>query len=156
VVQGKGNPNDQPACSLATLATMLSKGVVYPTSCPESKHFALRIVMLRVNHLQPPFDNPAILRALLGAIDQSAFMTAVAGDDPAFQSSPIGFFAPGTVMASDVGLDVLRGPRDMAKVKADLKAAGYDGEKVVLLVPTNSLAQKPLGDVRPTCCSGPA
>src|SRR6202043_2027246 len=63
------------------------------------------------------------------------------------QSSPIGFFAPGTPMASDVGLDVLRGPRDMAKVKADLKAAGYNGEKVVLLVPINSLAQKPLGDV---------
>ncbi len=35
----------------------------------------------------------------------------------------------------------------MAKVKADLKAAGYNGEKVVLLVPTNSLAQKPLGDI---------
>src|SRR6267154_2716651 len=79
--------------------------------------------MMRVNHLQPPFDNPAI------------------------QSSPIGFFAPGTPMASDVGLNVFRGPRDMAKVKADLKAAGYNGEKVVLLVPTNSLAQKPLGDV---------
>jgi peptide/nickel transport system substrate-binding protein len=103
--------------------------------------------MLRLNHLQPPFDNPAIRRALLGAINQSDFMTAVAGDDPAFQFSPIGFFAPGTPMASDVGLEVLRGPRDMAKVKADLKAAGYNGEKVVLLVPTNSLAQKPLGDV---------
>jgi peptide/nickel transport system substrate-binding protein len=83
----------------------------------------------------------------LGAIDQSAFMTAVAGDDPAYQSSPIGFFAPDTPMASDLGLDAFRGPRDMAKVKADLKAAGYNGEKVVLLVPTNSLAQKPLGDV---------
>src|SRR5712692_8572961 len=73
--------------------------------------------------------------------------TAVAGDDPAYQSSPIGFFAPGTPMASDVGLNVFRGPRDMAKVRADLKTAGYNGEKVVLLVPTNSLAQKPLGDV---------
>ena len=39
--------------------------------------------MLRLNHLQPPFDNPAVRRALLGAIDQSAFMTAVAGTDPA-------------------------------------------------------------------------
>jgi hypothetical protein len=46
-------------------------------------------------------------------------MTAVAGDDPAYQSSPIGFFAPGTPLASDVGLNVFRGPRDMAKVKAD-------------------------------------
>jgi len=33
-------------------------------------------------------------------------MTAVAGDDPAYQSSPIGFFAPGTPLASDVGLNV--------------------------------------------------
>ncbi|KRP94012.1 ABC transporter substrate-binding protein [Bradyrhizobium yuanmingense] len=103
--------------------------------------------MLRLNHLQPPFDNPAIRRALLGAIDQSAFMTAVAGTDPAFQVSPVGYFAPGTPMANEVGLDVFRGPRDYAKVKADLKAAGYNGEKIVLLVPTNSLAQKPLGEI---------
>jgi peptide/nickel transport system substrate-binding protein len=103
--------------------------------------------MMRVNHLQPPFDNPAIRRALLGAIDQAAFMTAVAGSDPAYQYSPIGFFAPDTPMASDVGLDVFRGPRDMAKVQAELKAAGYNGEKVVLLVPANSAAQKPLGEV---------
>ena len=74
-------------------------------------------------------------------------MTAVAGRDPAYQFSPIGFFAPDTPMASDVGLEVFRGPRDMAKVKAELKAAGYNGEKVVLLVPTNSAAQKPLGNV---------
>ena len=103
--------------------------------------------MLRLNHLQPPFDNPAVRRALLGAIDQSAFMTAVAGTDPDFQVSPIGYFAPDTPMASEVGLDVFRGPRDYAKVKADLKAAGYNGEKIVVLVPTNSLAQKPLGEI---------
>lgn len=103
--------------------------------------------MLRVNHLQPPFDNPAIRRALFGAIDQSSFMTAVAGDDPQYQTTPIGFFAPGTPFASDVGLDVFNGPRDYAKVKAALKAAGYNGEKVVLMVPANSAAQKPLGDV---------
>lgn len=103
--------------------------------------------MLRVNHLQPPFDNPAIRRALLGAIDQADFMTAVAGVDPAYQLSPIGYFAPGTPMANDVGLDVFRGPRDMAKVKAELAAAGYNGEKVVLLSPSNSAAQKPLGQV---------
>lgn len=102
---------------------------------------------MRVNALQPPFDNPAIRRALMGAIDQAAFMTAVAGEDPAYQQTPIGFFAPGTPMASEAGLDVLRGPRDWDKVKRDLAAAGYKGEKVVLLVPADSLAQKPLGDV---------
>jgi peptide/nickel transport system substrate-binding protein len=50
-------------------------------------------------------------------------------------------------MGSDIGLDVFRGPRDYDKVKRDLKAAGYAGEKVVLLVPADSLAQKPLGDI---------
>ncbi|WP_206667985.1 ABC transporter substrate-binding protein [Teichococcus oryzae] len=102
---------------------------------------------MRVNALQPPFDNPAIRRALLGAIDQRAVMTAVAGDDPAYQHTPIGFFAPGTPMASEVGLDVFRGEPDYDKVKRDLAAAGYKGEKVVILVPADSLAQKPLGDV---------
>jgi len=102
---------------------------------------------MRVNHLLPPFDNPAIRRAMLGAIDQEAFMIAVAGDDPVFRYSPLGYFTPGTPMGSDIGLDVFRGPRDYDKVKRDLKAAGYAGEKVVLLVPADSLAQKPLGDI---------
>jgi peptide/nickel transport system substrate-binding protein len=102
---------------------------------------------MRVNHLLPPFDKPAVRRALLGAIDQESFMIAVAGDDPAFRHTPLGYFCPGTSMASDVGLDVFRGPRDYDKVKRDLKAAGYAGEKIVLLVPADSLAQKPLGDV---------
>ena len=103
--------------------------------------------LLRLNHLQPPFDNPEIRRAVLRATDQAAYMTAVAGDDPAYQIAPIGFFGPNTPMASDTGLDVFRGPRDFARIKAEIKAAGYNGEKVVLLVPTNSLAQKPLGDI---------
>lgn len=103
--------------------------------------------LLRVNHLIPPFNNPAIRQALLGAIDQEAFMIAVAGDDPQYRHSPLGFFCPGTPMASESGLDVFRGERDYDRVKRDLKAAGYSGEKVVLLVPADSLAQKPLGDV---------
>ncbi|MFC0406811.1 ABC transporter substrate-binding protein [Roseomonas elaeocarpi] len=103
--------------------------------------------LLQVNHLQAPFNNPAIRRALWGAIDQDAFMSAVAGEDPAYRQTPAGYFCPGTPMASEVGLEVLKGPRDPAKVKEALKAAGYAGEKVVLLVPADSLAQKPLGDV---------
>ncbi|MCC7284490.1 MAG: ABC transporter substrate-binding protein, partial [Acetobacteraceae bacterium] len=38
--------------------------------------------ILRFNHLQPPFDNPAIRRAILPAINQKDFMMAVNGDDP--------------------------------------------------------------------------
>ncbi|CAH2604750.1 ABC transporter substrate-binding protein [Rhodovastum atsumiense] len=126
------------------LLPILKKAKGVSTRVLDPRGFAC---MMRVNHLQPPFNNPAIRRALFGAIDQSAFMTAVAGDDPVYQTTPIGYFGPGTPMANDVGLEVFRGRRDLTKVKAALQAAGYAGEKVVLLVPANSLAQKPLGDV---------
>jgi peptide/nickel transport system substrate-binding protein len=95
------------------------------------------ICLMRLNHLQPPFDNPAIRRALLGAVNQADFMMAVAGEDRAMWNAPIGFFTPGTPMANTAGMAVFEGERDYDKVKRDLAAAGYKGEKVVLLGATD-------------------
>jgi peptide/nickel transport system substrate-binding protein len=50
-------------------------------------------------------------------------------------------------MASEAGLDVLRGPRDMAAVNRALRAAGYNGETVLLMIPTNSSALNLQGEV---------
>lgn len=102
--------------------------------------------MARFNHLNPPFDNPAIRRALLGAVVQEDFMTAVIGTDKALWRDNVGFFPPGTPLASDAGMQALTSPRDYDKVKRDLAAAGYKGEKVVLLAAAdfpslNALAQ---------------
>ena len=105
------------------------------------------ICMLRLNHLQAPFDNVALRRAVLGAVDQTALMTAVVGDDPAYQLTPVGVFAPGTPVASPPPPNLFGAPRNMAKVRDAVKAAGYGGERLVVLVPTNSTVQKPLGDV---------
>jgi peptide/nickel transport system substrate-binding protein len=91
------------------------------------------IGILRFNFLFPPFDNPAIRRALLGAIDQEEFMTAVAGDERDLWRDRVGVFSPGTPMASEVGIEVMTGKRDLEKVKQELIAAGYKGERVVLL-----------------------
>ena len=104
--------------------------------------------MLRVNHLQPPFNNPAIRRALWGAVDQTSYMQALVGpDNPDLIHVPLGFFCPGTPMASDAGLGPLTGPRDVAKVRKDLQEAGYKGETVLLMVPSNSTALSALGAV---------
>jgi peptide/nickel transport system substrate-binding protein len=105
------------------------------------------IGMLRPNHTQAPFNNPAIRRAVMRAVDQAAYMQAIVGDDAASYRVPTGIFCPGTPMATDVALDALRGPRDIAAVKRELAAAGYKGEKVVLLVPTDYVTIKALGDV---------
>jgi peptide/nickel transport system substrate-binding protein len=102
--------------------------------------------LLRFNHLHPPFDNPGVRRALLGAVQQSDYMTAVIGTDSSLWREKVGFFPPGTAMASENGMEALAGPRDMEKVKRDLAAAGYKGEKVVVIAASdfpvlNALAQ---------------
>ena len=105
------------------------------------------ICMMRPNSLHPPFDNPAIRRALMLALNQTDAMQAVVGDEPSMFTVPTGVFTPGTPMASDAGLDVLKGPRDYAAAAAALKAAGYAGERVVLMMPTDYQHMKLTGEV---------
>ncbi|HWL82278.1 MAG TPA: ABC transporter substrate-binding protein [Roseomonas sp.] len=89
--------------------------------------------ILRFNQLHAPFNNPAIRRALLGAIDQKEMMQAGYGTDPEGWKAGIGFFNPESPLANDAGMEALNGPRDYEKVKRDLATAGYNGEKVVVL-----------------------
>ena len=109
-----------------------------------------------MNNLQPPFNNPAIRRALLGAVVQKDFMTAIAGDDPAMWRTGVGIFTPGTDMATDAGMEVLNGPRDLAAVRAAIKQAGYNGEKTVLLSPNDPHYRKAMADVAGQMLSPPA
>jgi peptide/nickel transport system substrate-binding protein len=103
--------------------------------------------LFKMNNLQPPFDNPAIRRALLGAVVQKDFMTAIAGDDPSMYRTGVGIFTPGTDMATDAGMEVLNGPRNLEAVRAAIKAAGYNGEKTVLLSPNDPQYRKAMADV---------
>jgi peptide/nickel transport system substrate-binding protein len=91
----------------------------------------------RFNHLYPPFNNPGIRKALVGAINQADYMTAVAGTDHSLWRDNVGFFPPETPYASDAGMSALTSPRDLDKVKREIEAAGYKGEKVVLLAATD-------------------
>ncbi len=88
---------------------------------------------LRFNQLFPPFDNAAIRRVVLSAFDQKEVMEAVAGAVPSLIKTDVGLFVPGTPMASTVGVEITRGPKDYGQIKKDLIAAGYKGEKVVVL-----------------------
>jgi len=102
---------------------------------------------LRFNQLQPPFDNPALRRAVVGAVSQQDYITAAAGTDPAAFRTGVGYFCPGAPMASDAGMQALTGPRDLERVKREIAASGYKGERVVVPVPTDFPSLKALGDV---------
>jgi peptide/nickel transport system substrate-binding protein len=42
-------------------------------------------------------------------------------------------FAPGSPLANEAGIEALTGPRNYARVKHDLEAAGYRGERIVVV-----------------------
>ncbi|MBX9700193.1 MAG: ABC transporter substrate-binding protein [Acetobacteraceae bacterium] len=102
---------------------------------------------MRFNQMHPPFDNPAIRRAILPAISQADFMQAVVGENREAWRDGIGFFPPGTPMASEAGMEVLTGPRDLAAARRSLAEAGYRGERVVLLAASDFPVLKALADV---------
>ncbi len=102
---------------------------------------------IRFNHTQPPFNNPALRRAILGAVSQEDYMTALAGTDPVNWNAGLGVFCPGSLMASVEGMEALTGPRDLAAVKRAVAASGYGGERAVVLVPSDFPSLKALGDV---------
>ena len=94
-------------------------------------------VILQLNHLQPPFNNPKLRSALLPAIDQKVFVAAMIGDQSDLARLPAGYFCEGQPMASHVGLEVLTKPRDLALAKDLVAKSGYAGEKVVMLSPSD-------------------
>ncbi len=59
----------------------------------------------------------------------------------------MGFFPPISPLASDAGMSALTGKRDYAAVKKALEAAGYQGEKVVLMVGTDQPVLNALSNV---------
>ncbi len=105
------------------------------------------ISCLRFNWMQPPFDRPAIRRAILPAVVQADYMMAMNGEDRSRWRDNVGFFCPGMPMANDAGMDALTGPRSIDTARRNLEAAGYKGERVVLLAPADVPYAKILADV---------
>lgn len=95
------------------------------------------IPTMRMNTLTKPFDNPAIRRALLGAIDQKEFMEAQVGDDTSLYRTGVGVFCPGTPLANQAGMEALTSPRNLDAVRRAIAQAGYGGEPVVLIAGTD-------------------
>jgi len=89
-------------------------------------------MQLVVNHLNPPFNNPDIRRALQLTVEQEPFMKAINGDRAELYKVCAAVFFCDTPFASDVNTDrILK--RDPAGAKALLQKAGYDGTPVLLL-----------------------
>ena len=95
------------------------------------------LAMMALNHIQPPFDNPKLLRAILSAVNQADFMAAAVGAEPELSHVPAGVFTPGLPMDNNAGMEALTSPRDIAKARRMVRDSGYKGEKVLLMSPSD-------------------
>ncbi len=99
------------------------------------------------NCLHPPFDKAAIRRVVLRAMSQEDFMTAAAGTEPGAWKSGVGVFTPGTPLANEAGIEAVTAPRDLERLRRELREAGYQGETVVMLAPSDQQALMGIAEV---------
>ena len=92
------------------------------------------LMMMRFNHLHPPFDKVEIRRAVLTAVNQQDFLSAVVSD-PQYSALCRSFYACGTPLGADQGAAAM--PGNLEAGRRMLQAAGYAGEKVVIISPTD-------------------
>jgi len=90
----------------------------------------------RFNFLHPPFNNVAIRRLVRDAVTQTDYLRAIQGDDEPF-SECASLFLCGLPGVSEYGGAAMKAPKDFAALRAAVKAAGYNGEKVVIINPTD-------------------
>jgi peptide/nickel transport system substrate-binding protein len=95
--------------------------------------------MGRMNFLYPPFDDVRIRRAALYALNQENVLQAMIGNPEYFKTCP-SFYGCGTPLSTDVGdgAATIGKGGDLAKAKALLKEAGYDGKPIVIMHPTDT------------------
>jgi peptide/nickel transport system substrate-binding protein len=94
--------------------------------------------MLRMNWLQPPFNNEKIRRAVGYAINQEDCLRAAVGD-PNYYRVCKAMFGCGTPLATEAGSEGLM-VGDIGKAKELLKEGGYDGTPVLIMNPTENPA----------------
>ncbi|RUV30920.1 ABC transporter substrate-binding protein [Mesorhizobium sp. M5C.F.Ca.IN.020.32.2.1] len=93
-------------------------------------------VCLRMNHLQKPFDNVKARQAMLHLIDQEAFLRVMAPD--AKYAQPVtSIFGNSTIYSNDENTGWFKKGGDPEKARQLFNEAGYAGENIVILQPTD-------------------
>jgi len=103
-----------------------------------------RLALLRLNCLQPPFDDVRMRRAVRLAVNQEDTMRAAQGDDQALWSACRSLFPQRTPYYRD-NPDLM--PASLDACRAAMRDAGYAGGRIVVINPTDFPDIGPLGQV---------
>jgi peptide/nickel transport system substrate-binding protein len=133
----------------STAVAALQKGEVDYLERPHTDQLAIlrkdaNVVVQRVevqqmqihpNHLNPPFDNPKARQALALMVDQKDYLRAIAGEPENWREC-WAFLGCAQWLETDAGAESLR-KQDLARAKQLLQEAGYKGEKLVVMAPSD-------------------
>ncbi|MER8678203.1 ABC transporter substrate-binding protein [Mesorhizobium sp. M0037] len=93
-------------------------------------------MFIRMNCSQKPFDNAKARLAILHLVDQEAMMLAAYGD-PKYFRIVTSMFGNGTPFSNDENTGWFRNGNNEDKARQLFREAGYAGERVVILQPTD-------------------
>jgi peptide/nickel transport system substrate-binding protein len=96
---------------------------------------------LRPNHLLPPFDNPKARLALQYLVNQEEYIAAAGFPEQFRVKYCPAYFMCGSSQETEAGADSFKGGQNIERAKLLLKEAGYNGEKIVVLVSTDPPVQ---------------
>lgn len=105
------------------------------------------IPVLRFNSQVAPFDRPAMRHAILRAVKQSDYLAAAMGGDLSSTRSCHAMFPCGTPYGDMKMPSPMSDEPDLEAAKAAIAAAGYAGEKIVILNPGDHAMLGALGQV---------
>jgi len=92
-------------------------------------------MQIHPNHLVPPFDNPKARQALAYMVDQRDYLQAIAGDQENWTVC-WAFLGCGQWLDTAAGAEPFQ-KQDLAKARQLLQEAGYKGEKIVVMAPSD-------------------
>ncbi|OSJ13562.1 peptide ABC transporter substrate-binding protein [Bradyrhizobium canariense] len=107
-----------------------------PNLVVEDLHKSGDDYVLRMNCLQAPFSNAYARQAMLHLIDQEAFLN-VMNRNPKYNHVVTSLFGTNTPYVNDVNTGWHKKGGDPEKAKQLFQKAGYAGEKLVILQPTD-------------------
>jgi peptide/nickel transport system substrate-binding protein len=92
--------------------------------------------LIRPNHLYPPFNDARARQAVAHLLQQEDFMRVVVANPQLYHKFCGAFFMCGSPNGTEAGSESFRKP-DVERARQLLREAGYNGEPVVVLQPTD-------------------
>lgn len=107
-----------------------------------------KLLVMRFNHLQPPFDDARLRRFVMGLVKQEDYYSSLNGSDADLSQDCFAMMPctlPGVEQIGRGLYERLHGKRD--EVAAALRETGYAGQRIVIPNASDSLVIAPLGRV---------